>query len=397
MSKLIFSRPLGDDLSPFGFSCKQIAPAAAIVAGAAISAGSGLGQSALQHYENVRQQHFESDEAEKAYNRQRQLMQDEYNYSKQLWEANNEYNSPKNQIKLLREANLNPYVYSHGSDIGTGVSGSPASSPSAPSVSMAHGSAAQMPSAPDLGRYIMEGSALQNDRMRSFADLVDSYPKLLEACDGDEKLAEEVMKSLSGIAGLNGKNPYKFAVAKTLSAEAQAESDQVQAFLAKKYGDRNAANMISQSEALINESFARVRKMASDAKVNDVTIDKLASDIVVNVANAWKLKKEGEKFVAEANTVNQLRQYLVSQARSKANMMDLQSLLSGAEPDTDLNDFFTSGDYMKGIMETKEIDQANSSSLLIRAMDKVFGEYIKVSSGGSTSNFNYSNSNEFRY
>lgn len=386
MSKFVFSRPLGDDLSPFGFSAKSMAfPAAALIGAAGIAAGTSLGQSGLQHYENVRQQHFEDDQARLAYERQQELMRQEFDYSKQLWEANNEYNSPKNQVKLLREAGLNPYVYSHGSDIGTGTSGSPASSPTAPSVAKGSGSAAAMPAFHDVGSLIMEGSALKNDKMRSFAQLVEAYPKILEACDGDVKRAASIVKQLAGISGLKGDKLYGNIVNQYNKQEAEAVKAGVEANLAQKYGDRQASNMIAQSEAIINESFARVRKMASDANVNDATIEEIGSKIARNVAEAWKLRKEGNKYVADAATVNALRKYLVSQARSQSNMMDLESLLSGAEPDTDLNDFFTSGEFMHDIKEGTRITKHWNASPIYRGFDKFFGNYIKIMGSASVS------------
>ena len=320
-------------MSPFGVSYKR--NGAAFLQGGVEAINMGI-NNGFQQFQNNRQQHFEHDEAVLAHERQKELMDLQYDYSRKLWEANNDYNTPAAQSQRLREAGLNPYVYSHGSDIGTGTSNSPASSPSSSSPAQAHAgsSLGAVPVQSRVGDLILQGSALKNDRMRAFAQLVEAYPRILQSVDGDEKEANRIMTNLAGISGFKGGKFMDKFNAEVNKEEALADSARVQADLANKYGDKQASNMIAQSEALINESFARVRKMASDSKVNEANIEKIASEIVVNVANAWKLKKEGEKFVADAATINALRKYLVSQARSKANMMDLSSLLSGAEPDT---------------------------------------------------------------
>ena len=325
MSKFVFNRPLGDDMSPFGFSARHDTS----WIGPAITATDNLFSRVENHWLQNRQQHFESDEAEKAYNRQRELSNElldkQFDYSKQLWEANNEYNTPAHQSQLLREAGLNPYVYSHGSDIGTGVSGSPATTPNIGAPSVAKGSAGGYSVAPthDVGSLLLQGSALNNDRMRSVAQLAQAYPKILESVGGDTKKAEEIMQSLSGFAGFNGDNSYQFVVAETKKAQAQARIESVKADISEVFDFDNAKLL---NDNLHKESIrlsAEIDKIVSEKEFNEANknyilekVNAVASEIARNWAEAAHLH-------ASKAQIQQLTKYLVRSAAATADMDEM--------------------------------------------------------------------------
>lgn len=57
------------------------------------------------------------------------MLKQQQDFAYKMWKLNNEYNTPSNQIKRLREAGVNPMLAM--GDVGTGTSSSPADTPSA--------------------------------------------------------------------------------------------------------------------------------------------------------------------------------------------------------------------------------------------------------------------------
>ena len=49
-------------------------------------------------------------------------------WQERMWERNNEYNTPQNQMRRLRQAGINPHFAIQGGQLGTGTSSSPANS-----------------------------------------------------------------------------------------------------------------------------------------------------------------------------------------------------------------------------------------------------------------------------
>lgn len=115
---------------------------AAILGGAANAAASYINYIAQrkqnstnrywENYWNERQMEFASSEAERSYQRQREM----YDY---MFQKENDYNSPANQMQRLRQAGLNPALLA-GSAVNAGSSA--VSAPSSPQASANMGSSA---------------------------------------------------------------------------------------------------------------------------------------------------------------------------------------------------------------------------------------------------------------
>ena len=108
--------------------------ASASMAGAALNAGSGITSTIFSgifgRNQQRRQHSYDMQMAQMNYDYGREMLKRQQDYQTQMWNAENEYNSAKNQRARLEEAGLNPYLMLDGGNAGTASSvTSPSSSP----------------------------------------------------------------------------------------------------------------------------------------------------------------------------------------------------------------------------------------------------------------------------
>lgn len=380
----VVNTPIGLS-KPFGVpaKCEGLSlGTAALVAG--ISATSSLGASAFNNY-------MSDLRSDRQFYRTQDLMDKEMQQRKELFDYENLYKSPKEQMARYREAGLNPYLMAHENDIGAAGGSIPAAG-GAPNVPVAQTFPySNEPIVSGISQMLATGSQIKLNDAEAFSKIVDSLPTLGESMGWSQ--ARKVAKDLLGIVGISSSQHERKIDAIIEGMESENRSKAVKASMDEAFGMKLAEQRWASGEQAISESFARVGKMSSDAKVNESMIKKLASDIVRNVADAWKLRKEGEKYVADAKTINALRSFVVSQSRSYANMLNLNSYLSGAEEGTDLFDFKHSGSYAKNKVEAERIRMTRHADAVWTAVDKFFDDYVKImgspSAGGSSSETMY--------
>lgn len=360
------------------------------VLGAALAAGIAATASTAGTIYNNYQANLQSD---RAFYRQQDLMDKQLDQNKQLHQSNLQtsyetdikYNSPSAQMKRLQEAGLNPYLLSqHENLIAPGASPATAGHgmQGVPSVQQAN---LQPLNFDSIGRQVSQllavGSEIKRNDAESFSKIVDALPKLGESLGWDN--ARKAAKDMLGMFGISNSQRERQLEGIINGIELENRSKAVKASLDEQFGVRDANQKWALGEQALSESFARIGKMSSDAKVNDQQINKLASDIIRNVADAWKLRKEGEKFVADAKTVNALREFVVSQAKSTAQQMSLSSFMSGADPVSPVHDLKYSQGYVKDVIDRDEMIMHQSASKIEYFLNKWLGEYLKVSAGGS--------------
>lgn len=114
--------------------------------GAAIAAAGAGAQGVASGKMNKRAERFNREEAEKT-----------RNYNTDMWNRNNAYNTPEQQMKRYRDAGLNPYMMSY--DNGNGSQASSSAQASAPNYSIPdyQGAFAQ------IGQNLMQGVKMQNE------------------------------------------------------------------------------------------------------------------------------------------------------------------------------------------------------------------------------------------
>lgn len=377
----LFDSPLGVN-TPLGVPKNVLG-----VGAAALAAGIAATASTASTIYNNYQANLANDEA---YERTKELQQMQYDQQKELYEhqfnRESAYNDPSHLRKLYEKAGYNPALLAHNGDIGQAAT-HPAM-PGVPSIS-SFGPRQVFPmdlqnGVQGISQALALSSEIKKNDAESFEKIVRSLPELGKSIGWDN--VRSVAKDLLGMAGVSGSQYERHMEALIKGMELENRSKQVRATLDETFGPQMAEQKWALGEQSLSESFARIGKMASDVKVNESTIKKLASDCIVNVANAWKLRKEGEKYVADAKTINALRSFLVSQARSKANMMNTQSYLMGAEEGTDIFDYVHSGKHAKGVTGRLDIqDEFGDRSVFW--IDRLLNQYVKIlgsaPSGGS--------------
>lgn len=374
----VFNTPIGL-VKPFGVpdKCEGLSlGTAALVAG--ISATSSLGASAFNNY-------MSDLRSDRQFYRTQDLMNKEVEQRKELFDYENAYNTPNEQMARYREAGLNPFLMAHQNDIGAAGGSMPAAG-GAPNVPVAQTFPySNEPIVSGISQMLATGSQIKRNDAEAFAKIVDSLPILGESMGWSQ--ARKVAKDMLGIVGISSSQHERKIDAIIEGMESDNRSKAVKASMDEAFGMKLAEQRWAAGEQAISESFARVGKMSSDAKVNESTIKKLASDIVRNVSDSWKLQKEGDKYAADAKTINQLRNFVVSQARSSANLLGLKSYLSGAEPDTDIFDYKHSGKHAQKVVKAGEIQDELLGNPVEFWIDRFFNQYVKIlgsaPSGGS--------------
>lgn len=154
-----------------------------------------------------------SNAASTSYERQKQLMALQNQYAVENWNRENNYNSPKEQMKRLKEAGLNPdLVYGNGA---SGLQSGPISSPSAPSAPM------QVTAPGDFGSTVSDAvqaavGIRQSEKTKSETMAQDIRNKYIE---------EECNKALRNMDDTHGLNEEtKKQIVQSVQAS-QAEMD----------------------------------------------------------------------------------------------------------------------------------------------------------------------------
>lgn len=225
----------------------------------------------------------------------------EYQYQKNLemWNRNNEYNSPVNQMKRLSEAGLNPnLVYGHGS-----ISNTSTSTPAY--------------QAPNLQAYTNFSSLGQA--------FIDGFEALRSKRLDNEKKEEEINNIKADTDNKENKNPLLKAQSKL--AEAQAAESELRReigviekelkgkerdFVLASYNDRLAKLVAERRSAEYEVNELQPARLAN---INADTDNKNADTNIVKPALANSYNASAEKNRADALNIRSLMPILVNAAQ----------------------------------------------------------------------------------
>lgn len=336
------------------------------------------------------QQNFLNNQFSSAEARAGRNWQAQQNVLARQWQEDiyNRYSSPAAMMRQYREAGLNPYLGMSG-NVGSGMS---ASAPMSGATSVGSPSSMSGAAASAAGQPI----SMNLDPAGIVRSLAESSNQSAQSVSEFVKSAIEVYKNL-------GKDAYDKFVEKfspiftksnpvdslmTRQIEAQIHNTEVQSAVAdyglqltKKFGEKERWTAISEANQRISESVARlqVNKLLSDAQVR-----KIASDIIVNAAQSFKLRREGEKFTADAVTANALREYVVRIAKADAQLRSNSAYASDValESNESLFGWITSSEGKHSKANASRIAMKRNADALWTAIDKMFTDYIHVGVGG---------------
>lgn len=340
--------------------------AAAIAGGVALA---GLAGSAINASSQASTNRANASMDEATRNWQSQENQINRKWQEEQWQkqfdATNQYNTPSAQMERYRQAGLNPYLHING-QVGSGQSTGTSVTPPAMAGTPQH---SQMvaprydvvgPIANALGSYnSVRGTDANVANQQAQAD----YQKALTAKEiasvaGYNK-AREYLNSSLGVSGISSP-AERIAEGEITQLELSNEMRKIQNTIAKKYGDDQASAILANTQQQYVNMVAQVGKMASDVKLNDATIGRvhaesreLASRFVRNLADAYKLRKEGDHYLADTTTINAIRSSVTAMYRSNATTAELNAGMSGMSY-LDSSAHFTAGSMARDWLSTPQ-------------------------------------------
>lgn len=292
----LFDRPLGTSV-PNGVLLKRFDPSSIIAAGIQT-----FGSLASNQINAERAASDMSDYLHLMHwNRQNQLRDQEWTkqFTYDLQRQQNLYDSPKEQMKRLQEAGLNPYLVMQGA---TGISSNvskPAMSPSLPgsgSVSPFQRPPLENPFPSSVGNLIA-ASSIKAQRISAEGQFAKSLPDLVRGLgkDGAKRVAASVFGRDIDVQRMEDmiQNEY-------MQQTYDTKIKEVAANIKVLYGEKEAANVVALQEQSFNKMAADIGYLASQGKLNDAKIKESASSYIRNLADAFKLKKEGDMYVASS-------------------------------------------------------------------------------------------------
>ena len=250
-------------------------------------------------------------------------------WQERMWNLQNQYNTPSAMMQRYKDAGLNPFLVNGSPTVGSAGS---AGSPSTGSPSMV--GAPNMPNiqpvnygAPFANALSLSMQAKQVDANAAAAnsqaskDMISSLAQAYKDLgkDGFNEFAKRVAPFLQTI---NPDDSYwsKQMKSQIYNIDMDSLNKDLQYELAKKFSPEQIQTSIQEANYRISEIVGRLNTMRI---TNEIAIKKLANETVVALAESFKLRKEGNKYEADAKTANALRLSLVKLIGANANQASL--------------------------------------------------------------------------
>ena len=331
-----------------------------------------------------------------AYNHDLQM---ERNRQQQQWQEDmyNKYQSPEALMRQYKSAGLNPFLL--GENVGTG---------SVPSTSAGGSVSGHMP---DFSGHLAAMQQADSAKMLSAASsgnqraqtITNFVSAVTEACiklgpSGARDVFTHLAPELQSL-GLDYETAYKLVAPQIRMAEANADISEFESYMAKKYGEEKTLLFIEKTNQDIVESVGRLGLMSAQSdeireniKLIRAQTRSVASVIARNYAEAFKLRKEGEKYEVDTQTAKQIQKYVVGMYKDNAQMLYHASENEAAvfASEQYYRDFLESEDARQMKLEGAHYDLNERSSYIHRAIKMTLedlGNLFHVSGGFNWSNF----------
>lgn len=332
-------------------------------------------------------------------NREWQSKENQLNrdWQESMWNKQNEYNTPANQRRLAEEAGYNPYLLSSqqlGSGAGSAGAPSMVGAPNPAHVSPVNPVGSMVDTASQLLPVIQQGQQVESNVELQHSKAVQAlvgtaigaYDKLgykgyLEVMDKIEPILSQI--NLSGSrSDVVFENQIKNWLSQRYNTDMDSLNKELSYSLGTRYSEKQIQAGLEKIQYDISEIVGRLNTMNVQ---NQALLDRTAAEVVEKTAAAFNLRKSGEKYEADAKTVNALRGYLEKSVKAQAEIKSVDAYFANARKDSssDLVGFQTSREGREALREAYRIPLIRKSNALWTAIDKTFSEYVKVSSGGS--------------
>lgn len=316
-------------------------------------------------------------------------------WQEKMWNLENLYNTPSAMRKRLEDAGYNPNA------LFSDMSAQRGANVGSPSMVGAPNGVQVQPVNPMSGLSGL-GSALQlglqsklldsessNQSAQAQATLIKALSQAYQELgkDGFYEFAKRVQPYMLSV------NPDKSFWSERMKSEIynldmDSLNKELQFELSKKFTPEQIHTSIQEANYRISEIVGRLNSMNVQ---NQALVDKTAAEVVRAMADAFKLRKEGEKYIADTQTANALRGALKRIYDSNASVAEdtatRSDYLLGSE--SDWLKWLNSSEGRSTLKESKRIPLKRKSDAIWTSVDKLFGDYIKVMgspAGGSEVN-----------
>lgn len=242
--------------------------------------------------------------------RNRQLANEQNQFNLNMWNAQNKYNTPAEQLARLKQAGINPNF------MGSSISAGNVAASASPSADLANQASPFTPEAgAQVASAIIEGKNADTNAKNAETEAKNAETNAQNA--ETNRLRQEVDARLAGIEGEVKKEQKEFIYQQRLNAEQELnnivdmgakireETKGIQqhnrnlkviADLAEKYGEK-------QVLAQLNEASSRIKLNISQSKLNDINrkLAPVLAECQKNQAQAAVTSAEAAKLQADSN------------------------------------------------------------------------------------------------
>lgn len=334
---MLLSLVSGESSPDYQFAVFPAIAAATIGAGVISGLGSIIGSSSANSTnKEIAAENREWQTEENALNRDWQSGENRLSeqWQEKMWNANNLYNSPSAQMARNLKAGYNPYLLGSNSPAssslmaGTPAKGSPfmVGAPNMPNIQAVDYGAPFRGAMQGLLQAKGVDAESANQKSQALRNLIDSAREAYKVAGyrGYWNVIGNFAPFLLGTSPAEG-YVEKFANEQYKGMLFDNAQKELTLSLGKKYSEQQIQTALEKTNYEVSEIVGRLNTMRIQ---NDATIKRLAFDALVAAAQAFKLRKEGDKFAADAKTVNAIRDYVVGIAQSNATLQGNAASLS---------------------------------------------------------------------
>lgn len=256
--------------------------------------------------------------AQKQMEWQSQENQKNRDYQTEMWNRQNEYNTPANQRKLLQDAGYNPFVLQqNGSTSGAGSAGTPSmvGAPNMPHIQPVNplqGVSSLMDALTLSQQQQQVDSNVEKQKseiLQNYSDmLINSYKEA--GPDGFKQMWNKLEPSFSTLDFFNSP-AYKITMEQLDKLRIENDANSLKKSLLQKYGDKDYQKKFEQIDQLISESASKIQLMATQGHVNEGTVWKMGYEV-------GKLLAESNYLGAQATQISTLLPYMATKMSNEA-------------------------------------------------------------------------------
>lgn len=347
-------------LMPFGFD-------------EAFSIGSSLFDAALGHYESVRDQHFQSDEAKAQRAWQQQENQRNRDWQEQMYL---QYNTPSAMKQQFKDAGYNPYLMMSQNQMGNGMSASPSSG----SGVAAHGGS--LPPGSRLAENYLASIGVQanaaNQQAKTVQQEWETYQFIRQHVGSDA--AKKYLDSHPEMVRSNSpdNDPWMRAYRRSEVKENIAnESAQWEYNLRQLYGVKQAELEMRFINQKTDDLLSQISLRSANEKEVEKNIKLILEKIKTEKSVQSRNYSEGSLASAKAKTEDESRMHVVNMLLSRSNILDRldQSDLANFESQDALRAWLRSPDGRAKIRDAARAAGVVNSDLMVKALFMLLGDF----------------------